>query len=298
MLISQEEAELFFALYPSVIGFAAGRCGGIEGIRDAGTFMSAPNEAKAQARNHLLNNIQLIRDYTEENPDGFRERELGYMSDWSLFIQGDFFAVQDLKKYMVFLPADDSTKAYGVLGLTDEIADILPPALPLLIKAVLLPWEGRIIWDGLFTIYNISFGSGIRGSIRESYRLAKAAGIITSLDPDWKPEKPTPVKKPKTPAIYRFLKKKCPKTVEEFKQKYGEPRMDFTGEAAREYSLWSIDGTQSIDADILMIYANVIRHQVLYIYAKEGKITCVSVVDPTDWGRNDFKPHEGQRLLS
>ena len=298
MLISPEEAELFFALYTSLIGFAAGRPGGIEGIRDAGTFKSAPNEAKAQARNHLLNNIQLIKDYMEENPDGFRERELGYMSDWSLFMQGDFFAVQNLKKYTVFLPADDSTKAYGVLGLTDEIADMLPPTLPLLIKAVLLPWKGQIICDGLFTIYNISFGSGIRGSIRESYRQAKAAGIITSLDPDWKPEKPTPAKKPKTPAIYRFLKKKCPKTVEEFKQKYGEPRMDLAGEAAREYSLWFIDGTPSIDADTLMIYANIIRHQVLYVYAKEGKITCVSVVDPTDWSRNDFKPHEGQRLLS
>ncbi len=298
MLISPEDAELFFALYPSVIGFAAGRSGGIEGIRDAGTFKSAPNKAKAQARNHLLNNIELVKDYMEENPDGFHERELGYMSDWSLFMQGDFFAVQDLKKYTVFLPADDSTKAYGVLGLTDEIADMLPPTLPLLIKAVLLPWKGQIICDGLFTIYNISFGSGIRASIRESYRQAKAAGIITSLDPDWKPEKPTPAKKPKTPAIYRFLKKKCPKTVEEFKQKYGEPRMDLAGEAAREYSLWSIDGTPSIDADTLMIYANIIRHQVLYIYAKEGEITCVSVVDPTDWSRKDFKPNEGQRLLS
>jgi len=66
MLISQEEAKLFFALYHSVIGFAAGRSGGIEGIRDTGTFKSAPNEAKAQARNHLLNNIELIKDYMED----------------------------------------------------------------------------------------------------------------------------------------------------------------------------------------------------------------------------------------
>ena len=211
-------------------------------------------------------------------------------------MQGDFFAVQYLKKHTVFLSTTDSAKAYGILGLTDEIADILPPALPLLVKAVLLPWKGQIIWDGLFTIYSISFGSGIRGSIRESYRQAKAAGIITSLDPDWKPMKPAPTRKPKTPAIYRFLKKKCPKTVQEFKQKYGEPRMDLAGEAARDYNLWSIDGTPSIGADTLMIYANIIRHQILYVYAKEGKITCVSVVDPTDWCRNDFKPHGGQRL--
>jgi len=298
MLIPPEEAKLFFTLYPSVIGFAAGRSGGIEGIMDTGTFKSAPSEAKAQARDHLLSNIPLIKDYMDENPDGFRERELGYMSDWSFFMQGNFLAVQYLKRYTVFLTAHDSAKAYGVLGLTDEIADLLPPALPILVKAVLLPWKNQIIWDGLFTIHNISFGSGIRSSIRESYRLAKASGIITSLDPDWKCEKPTPAKKPKTPAIYRFLKRKCPKTVTEFKQQYGEPRMDLAGEAAREYSVWSIDGTPSIDADLLMIYANIIRHQVLYVYAKEGKITCVSVVDPTDWSRNDCKPHEGHRLMS
>jgi len=93
-------------------------------------------------------------------------------------------------------------------------------------------------------------------------------------------------------------KKKCPKTVDEFKQKYGESRKDLVGEAVLEYSLWSIDGTPSIEADTLMIYANIIRHRVLYVYAKDGKITCVSVVDPTDWSRNDFKPNKGQRLLS
>jgi len=298
MLISPKEAKLFFALYPSMIGFSANRTGGIKGIRDAETFKSAPNEAKAQARDHLLNNIQLIKEYMDENPDGFREQELGYISDWSLLIQGDFFVIRDLKKYTVFLQADDSNKTYGVLGLNDEISDILPPALPVLIKSVLLPWKGQIIWDGLFSIYNISFGSGIKGSLLESYRQAKAVGIITSLDPDWKPEKPAPAKKPKTPAIYRFLKKKCPKTVDEFKQKYGESRKDLVGEAVLEYSLWSIDGTPSIEADTLMIYANIIRHRVLYVYAKDGKITCVSVVDPTDWSRNDLKPNKGQRLLS
>ena len=298
MLISPEETKLFFALYPSVIGFAAGRAGGIDGIRDAGTFKSAPNEAKVQARNHLLDNIQIIKDYIEENPDGFRERELRCMSDWYLFKQGDFFIFRNLKKYTVFLPTNDSSIAYGVLGLTDEIMDIFPPTLPLFINAVLLPWKGQIIWDGLFSIYNISFGGGIKRNIKGVYLQAKASGIITSLDPDWKPEKATPAKKPKTPAIYRFLKKKCPKTVEEFKHKYGEPRMELAGKAACEYCLWSIDSTPSIDADSLMIYANIIRHQVLYVYAKEGQIIYISVVVPTNWDRQDFKPHEGQKLMS
>jgi hypothetical protein len=74
--------------------------------------------------------------------------------------------------------------------------------LPVLIKGVFLPWKGQIIWDGLFTIYNLSLETGIRNSLWESYRQAKAADIITSLDPNRKAEKPVAAKKPKTPAIW------------------------------------------------------------------------------------------------
>jgi len=297
MLIPPEEAELFFKLYPSLIGYVAGRAGGVEGIKDAESFRSASHEAKAQARDHLLENIHMISDYIKENPDEFRERELGCITDWSNFISGSFFVVRNLKNYTIFLTDVEPAKAYGVLGLTDEIDEIIPYSMPTFIKAVLLPWKGRIIWDGLFNIYNIGFGSGIKHSIKESYRQAKVAGIITSLDPDWKPEKTKPAKKSKTPAIERFIKKKCPKTVAEFKDKYGDPRMELTGEEVRDYGIWSIEGTPAIESDHLMIYANIIRHMVLYIYAKEGNITHISVSDPTEWHRNDFKTHEGQRLM-
>jgi len=298
MLIPPEEAELFFNLYPSLIGYVAGRSGGVEGIIDAQSFRSAPTNARAQARDHLLDNISLISDYIKENPDEFREKELGYITDWSGFIHNNFFIVRYLKNYTVFLIAGDSPKAYGVLGLTDEIEEMMPCPLPIYIKAVLLPWKGRIIWDGLFNFYNISFGGGIKRRFQESYRQAKAVGIITSLDPDWKPEKPKPAKKPKTPAIERFLKKKCPTSVAEFKQTYGDPNLEITGEEVRDYGIWSVEGTPSIEADHLMVYANIIRHKALYIYAHKGRITHISVTDPTEWYRGDFKPHEGQRLMT
>jgi hypothetical protein len=292
MLVPREEAELFFALYASVIGFAAGRSGDIEGVKDAATFRSAPNEVKAQARDHFLEHAECLPDYMERNPDRFGEHELSYFAHWSHLVQGNFIVERDLKKYTVFLTTDDRPKAYGVLGLTDEIVDLVAYPLPMLVKAVLLPWKDRIIWDGLFSHHSIVLGPGIRKSIRESYRRAKQSGIITSLDPAWKPPKPTrSAKKPKTPAIYRFLKRKCPKMVAEFKATYGEPRMELAGDAAREYSPWSPQGTPMIDTDLLLIYANIIRYQVLYVYAKEGVIICVSVVDPTDWSRSDFTPY-------
>jgi len=60
--------------------------------------------------------------------------------------------------------------------------------LPTYLKTVLLPFKGKIIYDGLIEGYNLFMGSGISASLRNTYRAAKQQGkIIESLDPDWKP---------------------------------------------------------------------------------------------------------------
>ena len=297
MLINPTASELFFRLYMSLLGFVAGRAGSIAGIRDLASFKAAPKSAKGEVRDHLYKNIHLINDYIETNPDGFREQELGFVSHWTRFLKGDFVVARELKSYTVLLQGKDYTKAYGVLGLWDEITDILPLPMPVLIHTVLLPWKGQIIWDGLFSCYSIHFGRGIQREFKESYQRAKETGIILSLDPDWKPLPPKPPSKPKTPAIFRFLKK-CPKTISEFKSTYGPPRFEMLNDDAREYCLWSLDGIPAIDVDALWIYPNILRKQVLYVYGKEGKITHLSVSDPVPWTRKDFKPYDSPQLRS
>jgi hypothetical protein len=81
-------------------------------------------------------------------------------------------------------------------------------------------------------------------------------------------------------SIQRFLESQCPRTVDECKMRFGEPRMDMGNELAREYSVWTIDGSPIIDVDYLMIYANVLRDQVLYVDAKAGTITHIAVLWP------------------
>jgi Domain of unknown function (DUF6398) len=74
--------------------------------------------------------------------------------------------------------------------------------LPVLIEAVLLPFKGKIVYDGLMTGYRISFGSGIRRLLNESFKAAKARhGIVTALPISEqllpvKAPKPRPVPKP------------------------------------------------------------------------------------------------------
>jgi len=182
MLLPPEDALLFISLYSSLVGFAAGRLGGVAGIFDTKTFYRTSNNARAKARDKLLDNIGLIDDFVDENPYQFPEKELSNVLKWEHFISDKFFVERDLKNYTVFLNDGEPPKAYGVLGLTDEIIEMIPYPLPVYVSAVLLPWKGQIVYDGLISTYNVVFGGGIRKSLKETYRQAKAQGIITSLE--------------------------------------------------------------------------------------------------------------------
>ncbi|MCX5646838.1 MAG: hypothetical protein NTZ17_19495 [Phycisphaerae bacterium] len=297
MLFPPEDATLFLSLYQHLISFAAGRLGGVKGAVDFASFQKASAEAKAQARDRLLDNIALIDAFVEENPDKFRETDLAPVVLWRHFVRGCFVIERDLATYTVFLAEKEPVRAYGVLGITNEFIEMLPYPLPMMVRAVLLPWKGRIICDGMFSIYNIVIGAGMRAGLRDAYRQAKAVGIITSLEPGWQPEPPKPPQAPKTPAIHRFLRKKCPATLKESQQQYGPAASLLTGEAAQEFGPRRVDGTAALDFDSLAIYPNIIRNQVLYLYAKNGEIAYAAVTERTPWSKADLKPPPGHTLL-
>jgi hypothetical protein len=106
-----------------------------------------------------------------------------------------------LKKYAIFLSAtDEPYKAYGVLGLADPMEEVVNRPLPVLCNAVLLPFKGQIIYDGLIAPYSIYFGGGVRRNLNEGYNRAKDEfGIITSLGDQAAPLSPKPKKATKRP---------------------------------------------------------------------------------------------------
>jgi hypothetical protein len=116
---------------------------------------------------------------------------------WKQFLAGEFSIERLLKKYAIFISSDN--KVYGVLALYDSFQDMFyPEQLPLLVKAVLLPFQGQIIYDGLLQSYNIFFGRGISSELKEVYMAAKQQGrIIESLEPDREPTKAQEPRKPR-----------------------------------------------------------------------------------------------------
>jgi hypothetical protein len=138
----------------------------------------------------------LRRAFIAENPFDLPPEDLALIASWDNRVAGDFYVFRHLKKYSIFIAQGPSDRVYGVLGLVSPLEDTIPMPPPTLVRAVLLPFEDRITYDGLFSSYNIYFGSGIRGSLNDIYRSAKERGhIITSLGSEAAPADTTTLRK-------------------------------------------------------------------------------------------------------
>jgi len=197
MILSPDDAELFFRLHMALMYFVNRRLRVVKltplAIDGPPVY---PPASRLAIRNALLEQMHLIDAFVRENPEGFSDEELAIVASWKHVVSGKFFVFKHLKRYSVLLSGDEPPTAYGVLGLTEGIEDIVGPN-PTIVDAALLPFKGCIVYDGVFDGYNISLGGGIRASLDQSYREAKEReGIITSL-PAGKASPPRRTKKRK-----------------------------------------------------------------------------------------------------
>jgi hypothetical protein len=195
MQLSREDASLFFKLMPALQTFANRQLKIIEGLKDVEGYKTISDGERVELRNAVYENPEVIDDFVRENPFSFSKDELEIISNWKNFIADSFFIVQLTKKHAIFIRNED---VYAVLALAQPLQVVLGAApLPTYVKTVLLPFKGKIIYDGLLEGHNIFFGPGISTSVKNRYRIAKQKNeIIESLDPDWKPApiKPRKVK--------------------------------------------------------------------------------------------------------
>lgn len=182
MRLSTEDVVLFYKLYKGLLFYTNNKLGILPQKLDWKRFQEVPYPALVEVRDALHDNLELIDSFVEENPRKLSDDELEIVRSWKDRVKGQFLVMRHLKNYTVFMGSDGSPKAYGVLGLIDEFEEVIGPELPQYVRAVLLPFKGKIVYDGLLTISSLIFGGNIRRSLNASYQEAKARyGIITSL---------------------------------------------------------------------------------------------------------------------
>ena len=182
MLLKPDDAELFFKLNRSLMYFVNEKMGVLPDVNSPDDISNLDPEKRFQVRDAFLDEMDLIESFVNENSANLSEDEIEIVLSWHHSISGRFYIFRQLKKNTVFLSTDDPPTAYGVVALTEPFEEMLGHSLPRLFEAVLMPFKGQIVYDGLLRGYNIFFGGGIKRNLNESYRAAKdRLGIVTSL---------------------------------------------------------------------------------------------------------------------
>ncbi|MGC1378983.1 MAG: hypothetical protein WA821_22330 [Anaerolineales bacterium] len=184
MILTPEDAKLFFELAWKLQYYVNQQHSAYKSIKSRDEYARLPAEKKLETRDALWDHPELINAYVSKNPDALPPEQLEIIRRWKSSLRGTFYILRHLKKGSIFI--GDGDQVYSVVGLQDELKDMLPPyGLPIMTKAILLPFKGQIIYDGLLESYNIHFGGGIRSRLNHTYTVAKEKErIITSLEPD------------------------------------------------------------------------------------------------------------------
>jgi len=209
MLLEPQDVELFFKLQRTLMFFVNQRLKVIPAdLASPEAFAALSPEVRVKIRDALNANVDLIEAFVGENPARLSDDELDIVRSWRHLVHGNFYVFRQLPKYTVFLTTTALAIAYGVLALSQRFEDLIGPYLPVLTQTVLLPFKGVIVYDGMMSSYNISFGPGVRRSLNKSFKGAKARhGIVRSLPMSGEPLPPKVPKArpaPKPPSREEF----------------------------------------------------------------------------------------------
>src|SRR5215212_6311985 len=183
MILQPHETERFYRIWFAMLSYANRHLKLVRELPESPRVGSIDVQDAFKVATAVWADDALRHSFIEENPTGLPPEDLALARSWDRRVAGDFYIFRYLKKYTVVIDQSEQARVYGVLGLVSPIEDVVPNPLPTLVRMTLLPFEGRITYDGLLAPYNVYFGSGIRSNLTDIYRSANERGaIITSLE--------------------------------------------------------------------------------------------------------------------
>ncbi|MFH1072059.1 MAG: hypothetical protein V1743_01365 [Nanoarchaeota archaeon] len=181
--LSPPDAKLFHKLMDALLFYANSTVQVMKNCPTKEAFFKHDIEKTVPLREKMFSkDSQIMESFIKENPEHFNSEELNIISSWKVSKEGKFFLVKHTKEHALLLSSKEQ-KVYGVLGITDSFSEKFNGFAPVMMKIRLLPFKGKIIYEGIFFPYQVSFGGGMRSSLKvETEAAIQKYGIITSLD--------------------------------------------------------------------------------------------------------------------
>jgi hypothetical protein len=184
MNLPRKEADLFYELMWGLQFFVNQQLKILSEILSLEEYIALPPQKKIDVRDRLWAKTSIIDDYVSQNPSGLRADDLAIVRKWKGFVSGTFQILRYLKKHTIFI--SENSTVYAVLSLHDPFQEMFRgQPTPINVDAVLLPFKGHIVYDGMLKLYPIFWGKNVRAELNDTYMRAKQNGhIVTTLESD------------------------------------------------------------------------------------------------------------------
>jgi len=179
MRLNEKEYYKYLDIHPKLIYYIGKKKKLIPAGTSLEDFIAYEVQAKLPIRNAMYENIHLLDNYLKDNAGYLSAEDEEIIKNFKYYKKGTFYVVKLTKKHAHFL---GDTYVYGVHALNDPFELFWGNNLPVMVEATLLPYKGKIIYDGIISGYPLHFGRGARAGIKNSYTIAEGKyGIITEL---------------------------------------------------------------------------------------------------------------------
>lgn len=180
-LLALQDASLFFKLLQALELFIFSKTELAATIKKTADSIEF-HQLRKKIHDAWLADRSLIDQFIANKGTSLSEEEKDILLGWKRAIYGDFICVTYCDDYAVMRQYDCGENTYAVLGLTDDFTTMVPMSPPYPLKTTLLPFKGKIVWNGLCETYGIYFGPNASKTLLDEYKKTLEQNLIkTSL---------------------------------------------------------------------------------------------------------------------
>lgn len=166
--LGAKEARYFYKMYMRLLDFVNHKYNVVDEHHLA-TATSVDPADQIKVRNKLFENLSIIDEYIKLNPYHLNSTLLKQVKEVKNAITMDCIIVKYERNYTLIM--DKNNILYAIIGGVSNLDEIIPAhALPYMCRLSLIPYKGKIVYDGVIEGANIQMGSGIQKNIIESIK--------------------------------------------------------------------------------------------------------------------------------
>ena len=165
--LSKKEADLFYKIYFGLLDFTNQKFKIKPGYKIYNKTGINPQDISEIVDKFWKTKDGVVLEFCLANPYKFNSEEIKMTQNFRKGFRDMFIIVEYQKDYTAMMCND---KAYMIKGINSNIDEVIPyKDLPYVVLTSIIPFGDKLIYDGLFMSYNISFGMGFKKTVERDY---------------------------------------------------------------------------------------------------------------------------------